>query len=150
MKDESLFECATTVDTSFYQNIADNMDAFYFRKLEVYQNAKKLSRYVCSLIKKFPIEERFDLCSQLRRAVMSIPINIAEGFGRFSAKEKAHFIEIAFGSSTEVLCELEIALDEHYINEEEFQEAEAQLILISKQLSRLRSSILNNGDSFLK
>ena len=126
------------------------MDAFYFRKLEVYQNAKKLSRYVCSLIKRFPIEERFDLCSQLRRAVMSIPINIAEGFGRLSAKEKAHFIEIAFGSSTEVLCELEIALDEHYINEEEFQEAETQLILISKQLSRLRSSILNNGDSFLK
>ena len=126
------------------------MERFYFRKLDVYQNAKMLSHYVCRLIKKYPADERFDLCSQLRRAVMSVPINIAEGFGRFSSKEKAHFIEIAFGSLTEVLCELELSLDEHYISDAEFVEAENQIILISKQLSRLRSSIISNGDSNLK
>lgn len=126
------------------------MERFYFRKLDVYQNAKKLSHLVCGLVKKFPVDERFDLCSQLRRAVMSVPINIAEGFGRFSSKEKAHFIEIAFGSLTEVLCELELSLDEHYISESEFTEAENQIIIISKQLSRLRSSIIDNGDSNLK
>lgn len=126
------------------------MERFYFRKLDVYQNAKMLSHYVCRLIKKYPADERFDLCSQLRRAVMSVPINIAEGFGRFSSKEKAHFIEIAFGSLTEVLCELELSLDEHYISDAEFMEAENQIILISKQLSRLRSSIISNGDSNLK
>ena len=126
------------------------MEKFYFRKLEVYQNAKKLSHYVCGLVKTFPAEERFDLCSQLRRAVMSIPINIAEGFGRFSSKEKSHFLEIAFGSLTEVLCELEISLDEKYITEAEFIEAENQIIVISKQLSRLRSSIVENGDSYIK
>ena len=126
------------------------MEKFYFRRLEVYQNAKKLSHYVCGLVKAFPAEERFDLCSQLRRAVMSIPINIAEGFGRFSSKEKSHFLEIAFGSLTEVLCELEISLDEKYITEAEFLEAENQIIVISKQLSRLRSSIVENGDSYIK
>lgn len=127
-----------------------DMESFYFRKLDVYQNAKKMSRFVCSLVKNFPADERFGLCSQLRRAAMSVPINIAEGFGRFSSKEKAHFIEIAFGSLTEILCELELSLDEKYITNEEFDEAENQIIVISKQLSRLRSSIVSNGDSNLK
>jgi len=81
---------------------------------------------------------------------MSISINIAEGFGRFSSKEKAHFIEIAYGSLTETLCELEISLDENYISEEEFSEAEKQLIVISKQLSALHASVINNGNSNLK
>ena len=81
---------------------------------------------------------------------MSVPINIAEGFGRFSAKEKAHFLEIAYGSLTEVLCELELSFDEQYIIKEEFEDLEQLVIIISKQLSRLRSSIINNGDSNYK
>jgi len=81
---------------------------------------------------------------------MSIAINIAEGFGRFSFKEKAHFIEIAYGSLTEVLCEIELSLDEGYISEQEFQETEQQLTVIAKQLSGLHASILRNGDSPLK
>lgn len=124
------------------------MEEFYFRKLDVYQNSKKLSSHVCKLLKTFPIEERFALCSQLRRAVMSVPINIAEGFGRFSSKEKAHFIQIAYGSLTEVLCELELALDENYITQNEFDETEREIITVSKQLSRLYSSIIKNGNSF--
>ena len=123
------------------------MEPFYFRKLEVYQNAKNLSRYICGLLQNYPMEERFGLCNQIRRAAMSIAINIAEGFGRFSSKEKAHFIEIAFGSLTEVICELELSLDEGYISQNEFYCAEEQLIVISKQLSGLHASILRNGDS---
>lgn len=126
------------------------MEPFYYRRLDVYQNSKRLSRNICELIKKYPQEERFALCDQLRRAVMSIAINIAEGFGRFSFKEKAHFIEIAYGSLTEVLCEIELSLDEGYISEQEFQETEQQLTVIAKQLSGLHASILRNGDSPLK
>jgi len=122
------------------------MEEFYYRKLEVYKNAKILSHEVCKLIKSYPTDERFGLCDQLRRAVMSIPINIAEGFGRFSAKEKAHFIQIAYGSLNEVICELELSLDENYIDEEYFRCFENQIITLSRQLSALHKSIIGNGD----
>ncbi|MBR6031695.1 MAG: four helix bundle protein [Bacteroidaceae bacterium] len=122
------------------------MENFYYRRLEVYQYAKALSHEVCKLIKTFPVDERFALCDQLRRAVMSIPINIAEGFGRFSAKEKAHFIQIAFGSINEVMCELELAFDEGYINQEQLNDMESRIISVKKQLANLHKSVLANGD----
>ena len=123
------------------------MENFYYRRLDVYQNAKALSHEVCKLIKAFPVDERFGLCDQLRRAVMSIPINIAEGFGRFSAKEKAHFIQIAFGSTNEVMCELELAFDEGYINKEALNTMESMIISVKKQLATLHRTILDNGDA---
>ena len=122
------------------------MEEFYYRKLEVYKRAKALSHAVCKLIKTFPVAERYGLCDQLRRAAMSIPINIAQGFGRFSAKEKAHFIQIAFGSLNEVMCELELSQDENYINEEQLKELESQIIPINRQLSALHKSIIDNDD----
>ena len=122
------------------------MEEFYYRKLEVYKRAKALFHAVCKLIKTIPVEERYGLCDQLRRAAMSIPINIAERFGRFSAKEKAHFIQIAFGSLNEVMCELELSQDENYINEEQLKELESQIIPINRQLSALHKSIIDNGD----
>ena len=122
------------------------MENFYYRRLEVYQNAKALSHEVCKLIKAFPIDERFALCDQLRRAVMSIPVNIAEGFGRFSSKEKAHFIQIAFGSLNEVMCELELAFDESYINQEQLTDMESRILSVKKQLATLHRSVLQNGD----
>ncbi len=122
------------------------MEEFYYRRLEVYQNAKRLSHEVCKLVKTYPSDERFSLCDQLRRAAMSVPINIAEGFGRFSAKEKAHFIQIAFGSLNEVMCELELSLDEKYISEEHFNNFERHITTISRQLTALYKSVIGNGD----
>ena len=120
------------------------MDKFYFRQLRVYTNSKELVKYVYTLLQKFPVEEKFALCSQIRRAVTSIPINIAEGFGRFSSKEKTRFIEISFGSLTEISCELEISFELGYITKEEYEEAERQMIIISKQLSNLHKSVSQN------
>lgn len=120
------------------------MDDFYFRQLRVYTNSKGLVKYVYTLLQKFPVEEKFALCSQIRRAVTSIPINIAEGFGRFSSKEKTRFIEISFGSLTEISCELEISFELGYITKEEYEEAERQMIIISKQLSNLHKSVSQN------
>ncbi|MBR1498334.1 MAG: four helix bundle protein [Bacteroidaceae bacterium] len=122
------------------------MENFYYRRLDVYKNAKSLSHEVCKLIKTFPTEERFGLCDQLRRAAMSIPINIAEGFGRFSAKEKAHFLQIAFGSLNEVMCELELSYDEDYIDKEQFDNMETIILSVKKQLATLHRSVLANGD----
>jgi four helix bundle protein len=120
------------------------MDEFYFRQLRVYSNSKELVKYVYTLLQKFPVEEKFALCSQIRRAVTSIPINIAEGFGRFSSKEKTRFIEISFGSLTETSCELEISYELGYITKEEYEEVEKQIIIISKQLSNLHKSVEQN------
>ena len=120
------------------------MDEFYFRQLRVYSNSKELVKYVYTLLQKFPVEEKFALCSQIRRAVTSVPINIAEGFGRFSSKEKTRFIEISFGSLTEISCELEISFELGYITKEEYEEAEKQIIIISKQLSNLHKSVEKN------
>ena len=116
------------------------MDKFTFFDLRVYKEAKLLVRDIYSLMDKFPKYETYALGDQLRRAVTSVPSNIAEGSGRFSVKEKIHFIEIAYGSLTETLCQLDIARDLGYISDEEFDNEKDKVNVIGKQLSGLRSS----------
>ncbi len=125
------------------------MDYFYYKKLEVYQYSKELVTAVYQLLSLFPQEEKFALCDQLRRAVISIPSNIAEGFGRVSSKEKVHFIEIAYGSLMEVSCQLDIAKDLKYLRESDFITLMQQMEAIARMLSALRFSIIKNGDSSL-
>ena len=118
------------------------MDKFKFFDLRVYKEAKLLVREVYSLLDKFPKVETFALSDQLRRAVVSVPSNISEGSGRYSIREKIHFIEIAYGSLTETLCQLDIAHDLLYISDKEFTEEKERIEVIGKQLSGLRSSFL--------
>ena len=115
------------------------MECFSYRKLRVYNHAKELVVYVYQLLKLFPKEENYALCDQLRRAVISIPSNIAEGMGRTSIKEQIHFIEIAFGSLYEVMCQIELAKDLNYITEVQFKEIEESVQNVAKPLSGLRS-----------
>lgn len=119
------------------------MDKFTFFNLRVYQEAKELVKSVYTLLDKFPKYETYALGDQLRRAVTSVPSNIAEGSGRFSIKEKIHFIEIAYGSLTETLCQLDIANDLNYITDEEFANEKERINVIGKQLSGLRASFQN-------
>ena len=116
------------------------MDKFSFFDLRVYQESKQLVKDVYSLLEKFPKFEVYALGDQLRRAVVSVPSNIAEGSGRSSLKEKTHFLEIAYGSLTETLCQLDIARDLNYISDEEFANEKERISVIGKQLSGLRSS----------
>lgn len=116
------------------------MDKFAFFDLRVYQEAKLLVRDVYSLLDNFPKCETYALGDQLRRAVVSVPSNIAEGSGRVSSKEKVHFVEIAYGSLTETLCQLDIAHDLGYISDEEFVNEKERINVIGKQLSGLRVS----------
>ena len=125
------------------------MDYFYYKKLEVYQYSKELVTAVYQQLSLFPQEEKFALCDQLRRAVISIPSNIAEGFGRVSTKEKVHFIEIAYGSLMEVSCQLDIAKDLKSLRESDFTTLMQQMEAIARMLSALRFSIMKNGDSSL-
>lgn len=116
------------------------MECFSYRNLRVYQQAKELVIYVYNLLRFFPKEENYALCDQLRRAVISVPSNIAEGMGRTSIKEQIHFIEIAFGSLNEVMCQLEIAHELQFINKEQMLQSEEQVKNIAQMLSGLRNS----------
>ena len=113
---------------------------FSYRNLRVYQQAKSLVVCIYSLLKQFPKEEQYALCDQLRRAAISIPSNIAEGMGRVSVKEQIHFIEIAFGSLNEVMCQLELACELHLIDDCQLSEAEEKLKSVAQMLSGLRNS----------
>ena len=118
------------------------MEVFTYRKLLVYQRSKDLVKHVYCLLKLFPKEEQYALCDQLRRASISITSNIAEGMGRSSLKEQVHFIEIAYGSLNEVMCQFELAADFGYITTEELKNLEVQYEEIAKMLSGLRKSKL--------
>lgn len=106
-----------------------------FRKLNVYLQAKQLVKFVYELIQKFPKEEQYALCDQLRRAVISIPSNIAEGSNRQTDKDQAHFYTMAYGSLMEVLAQMDVALDLNYISADEFKQIEKMIESEAKMLS---------------
>ena len=118
------------------------MEEFTYRKLRVYQQSKKLVLVIYDLLRYFPKEENYALCDQLRRAVISIPSNIAEGISRASHKEQIHFIEISFGSLNEVMCQVEIANELGMIAKEHLQLVEEYYRTIAQMLSGLRRSII--------
>ena len=115
---------------------------FTYRDLMAYKYAKVLVKEVYALLSCFPKEEKYALCDQLRRSVISVPSNIAEGMGRISVKEQVHFIEIAFGSLNEVMCQIEIAQDLSYITVSQQEIIEDIVRNIAKTLSGLRSKRL--------
>ena len=88
----------------------------------------------------FPAEEKYALCDQLRRAVISIPSNIAEGMSRTSVKEQLHFLEIAYGSLSEVMCQLELSQELGYISLSQLKDLEDEYQTIARMLSGLRKS----------
>lgn len=111
---------------------------FGYRDLRAYQHAKSFVVFVYSLIKSFPKEENYALCDQLRRACVSISSNIVEGMSRTSTKEQLHFIEISYGSLCETMCQLEIAHELHFIDDEQLREAEERTTAIAQMLSGLK------------
>jgi four helix bundle protein len=115
---------------------------YEYKNLDVYKESKNLVKMVYGLIEKFPKVETYALCDQLRRSVISVPSNIAEGSGRTSAKDQAHFFEMAFGSLMEVSCQMDIACDLGYINQTELLKVEEQVSRIAAMLSGLRRKCL--------
>ncbi len=116
------------------------MEFFGYRSLVAYIKASEVRRRVYRLIQKFPKEEQFALCSQMRRAAVSITSNIAEGMTRYSNKDKVHFLEISFGSLMEVMSQLEVAVDEEYISEGEFHNMETLIAETGRLLTGLQKS----------
>ena len=126
------------------------MDFFGFEKLAAYQRAMDLVEKVYALLKMFPKEEQYALCDQLRRAVVSVPSNIAEGLSRLSKKEEVHFIEISYGSLMETYCQLGIAKRLGYISEEDYKGLVVDIENIAKPLSGLRRSLNPHPSIFIR
>ena len=131
---------ATANNFAHHQNQRTKNNSY--KKLDVYAKSRQLVVTVYSLLKHFPAEEKYALCDQLRRAVISILSNIAEGSGRTSAKDQAHFFEMAFGSLMELSCQMDIACDLGYIEQLELTQVEEQAHRIAAMLSGLRRKCL--------
>ena len=93
------------------------MEKQNFEKLNTWIKAKELCLSCYELTKKFPSEEKYALIDQIRRAAISVPSNIAEGYSRKSTKDLAHFFNIAQGSVFELMTQVDIALSLGYIDQ---------------------------------
>ena len=116
------------------------MEVFGYRKLIAYQKGREVVKRTYQLLKEFPAEERYAMCDQLRRASVSITSNIAEGINRFSVKDKAHFIEMAFGSLMEVSSQFEIAEELGYITVEDRMSMDLLIEEVARLLSGLQKT----------
>ena len=108
-----------------------------FHNYKVWQRGHQFALDVYKQTKAFPKEEMFGITSQLRRASTSIPINIAEGCGRRSDAEFAHFLNIAAGSTSEVEEELLLSFDLSFMNEESYQKLNKEVKEIKAMLGAL-------------
>ncbi len=94
--------------------------SFRFEKLNVWQDSRKFISSIYEITKTFPREEKFGIVDQLRRAAVSIALNIAEGSDRKSDAEFKRFLRMAIGSCEEVVTALYISLDQEFISKKEF------------------------------
>jgi four helix bundle protein len=110
---------------------------YSFEKLDVWKDARKFVSEIYVITKQFPSDEKYALTTQIRRASVSVVSNIAEGVSRKTIKEKIRFIEIAYGSLMEVYCQLSIAIDLKYIEQDYFDKQKATITMISNKLNAL-------------
>jgi four helix bundle protein len=110
-------------------------------KLDVWKKSVDFVVNVYKATEQFPSDEKFGLTSQIRRASVSIPANIAEGAGRKSNKEFIHFLSIAQGSASEVSTEILIAHRLEYIDLERFTELNSDLDNIGRMITGLANHL---------
>jgi four helix bundle protein len=114
---------------------------FNFEKLDVWQKGIVFADSVYSLTRSFPAEERFGLTTQMRRAAISVPSNIAEGSSRMSQADYGRFIEISAGSLFEVVSNSFVAKRQEFLSSESFGLIYRNAEELSRMLSGLRRSL---------
>ncbi|MBO2526183.1 MAG: four helix bundle protein [Bacteroidales bacterium] len=112
-----------------------------YRDLIVWQKAMEMTVMLYPIASKLPKEETFALCSQMRRAAVSIPSNIAEGFGRNSKKEYLQFLYIAYGSVCELETQLMLCVRIEYLTEIEIQPLMDILTEIGKMITTITKKL---------
>lgn len=116
--------------------------AFRFEELEIFHLAVDFSAKAYTITKRFPLEERFDLTSQARRAANSIALNIAEGSGRKTKKDFSHFLDIAVGSTFEVVTCFFLAKKHGYISEQELDDVKKEGERLSKKIYSFKNALI--------
>ena len=108
-----------------------------YEKLEIWQEAIELTTVIYQATKDFPKEEQFGITSQLRRAILSVPLNIAEGQGRKSNADFRRFLLISMGSLNETLTILAVSKNLKIISDEELQKLRQRLLILMKRIQSL-------------
>jgi four helix bundle protein len=116
-----------------------------YRDLRVYRKAYMLGLEVYKVTQSFPGAERFGLVSQLRRSAVSVPSNIAEGYGRGRPADYSRFLRIARGSLAELDTQLSFAADLGYMIREKYDELGSEIVDCSKMLNGLIKSVEDQG-----
>ena len=117
-----------------------------YQDLKVWQKAIDLTVEIYRLVKQLPHDERYAISDQMRRAVVSVPSNIAEGRGRGSNKEFVRFLLMSRGSLWELSTQLEICERLHFLNKEETSNAKQLITEISKMINALANSFIEDTD----
>ena len=117
---------------------------FRFEKLEVWQKAVEFADRVYTVTRQFPQEERFGLTSQMRRASVSVSSNVAEGSGRSSDRDFAHFVEISYGSLMEVVSQTQVAFRQSFLTGADRVDLYNRAEELARMLSGLKSSLQRN------
>lgn len=120
---------------------------FRFEKLDVWGKAVGFADRVYALTRGFPVDERFGLSSQMRRASVSVSCNIAEGSGRSSDKDFAHFVQLAYSSLMEVASQAQVAFRQGFLQQPERDELYTKAEELARMLSGLKTSLLRNTPS---
>ena len=123
------------------------MNQFSFERLAVWQDSRTLAKALYLLTREFPSDEKFGLVSQIRRSAISVSSNIVEGSYRSSDKDKANFMNIAFGSLMELLSQVIISKDLEYINEEQYIDLRSSIEKTSNKLASLSNYFKKNIQS---
>ena len=123
---------------------------YSFEKLEVYQLARKFKIDIKLITRLFPKEERFELSSQINRSSASISANLAEGSGRASNFDQAHFTNMSYATGLETIDHLNTAIDMGYIDEMKYSELRIKLDSILNKLNSLYKFQINNKETLKK
>lgn len=119
----------------------EKVTARNYRDLIVWQNAIKLAKEIYKLTEKFPKHEAYALADQIRRAVVSVPSNIAEGQARKAPADFRRFLHIALGSLAEVDTQLVLAQEFNYLTKEDVDDIDRQIQELRKKLYALINSL---------
>ena len=113
-----------------------------YKELIVWQKSVQLAKSIYLLVKKLPIEERYALSDQMRRAAVSIPSNIAEGHGRRTPSEFRHFLSVAKGSTSELETQLILCVELNFLQENDITESSD----LCEEVRRILTKMIDNSD----